>query len=185
MFNQFYRFDYLGSENTMEANPIRIIRYRFAAKYRRYLVTFEVYDFDIIAVKYCGMDDRYSANRFEKIYNDSDAFRVISTCLSIMRVYWKQNPAVSFAFYAIPRKWKENFPEMPEKFVERYKKVRFNIYKYAMINLFSPQYFIQLRDPKNSFYVLLNRKQKRPQKTIELLGNYLLKNHDMIFEPED
>ncbi len=54
-----------------------------------------------------------------------------------------------------------------------------------MINLFSPKYFIQLRDTKDCLYVLLNKKQKRPKTTIKQLGKYLLENYNMIFNPDE
>jgi len=145
-----------------------------------------------VAIKYCDVKDKGAHNAYKKIFNDGDAFRIITTCLHIMLDHWRNNPEVSFAFYAVPRELKEtlikekNLPEEEaEKFIKRYRLVRFNIYKYAMINLFSPKYFIQLRDTKDCLYVLLNKKQKRPKTTIKQLGKYLLENYNMIFNPDE
>jgi hypothetical protein len=107
MFDSPYSFDYLGAKDTLAPNPIKVIQYRFKAKYRRYLVTLEVFSYGVVAIKYCDVKDKDASNRFDKIFNDNDAFRVISTCLFIMLDYWKKHPATTFAFYAVPRKRKE------------------------------------------------------------------------------
>jgi hypothetical protein len=192
MFDQPYPFDYLGPRETFVPDPIRKVLYRFKAEKRSYLVTFEIYSFDVVAVKYCGLKDRNAGNRFEKIYNDKDAFRVITTCLYIMLDYWRKNPDVTFSFYAVPRKFDESIVINKElsgrqlkKFIERYRKVRFAIYDYAMINLFPPTAFIALRDSKNAVYLLMNKKHKKPKITVQLFGRFLLDNYEMIFEPDD
>ena len=106
-----------------------------------------------------------------------------------MKDYWKKNNSASFAFYAVPRDWKEELlnekslsEEKLEKFIDKYKKVRFNIYDYAMVNLFSPEDFTHLRDTKNCIYILLNKNQENPKETIKSLGEYLLAHSDLIFE---
>jgi hypothetical protein len=191
MFDKPYKFDYLGAKNTLQSNPISKVLYRFQAKERRYLVTFEIYDFNVVAVKYCGLKDKDSSNRYELIYNDEDAIRVITTCLHTMKHYWQRNPAVTFAFYAVPRAFDENLvlnKDLTIKeykiYKERYKKVRYNIYDYAMLNLFPPRTFIPIRDSKNALYLLMNRKQKKPATTVRIFGKYLLDNYELIFEPD-
>lgn len=108
-----------------------------------------------------------------------------------MLEYWKQNPHVTFAFYAVPRELKEMLIKQKKMrtkeavaFIDRYKHVRFAIYKYAMINLFPDKNFLQIRDTKNSIYMLLNKKQKKPKTTIKRLGKFLLDNYELIFEPD-
>lgn len=191
MFDQPYRFDYLGPRETHVPDPIKHVLYRFKAHKRSYLVTFEIYSFGVTAVKYCGLKERNAGNRFERIYNDKDAFRVITTCLYIMLDYWRKNPQVNFAFYAIPRKFDEAIVAHKNltarelrKFIERYKKVRFAIYDYAMINLFSPKEFTPLRDRRNAVYLLMNKKQKKPKIVAQAFGRFLLQNYEMIFEPD-
>jgi hypothetical protein len=61
---------------------------------------------------------------------------------------------------------------------------RFTIYKYAMINLFPPGHFTQLRDARNRIYVLLSKKQKKPKTGLRLAGNYLAENYEMIFDAD-
>lgn len=190
MFSKPYSFDYLGTGKTLVPDPISKENYRFKAKKRRYIVTFETYSFNVVAVKYCDMDDRNASNRYEKLFKDDDAFRVITTCLYIMLDYWKRNPEVTFSFYAVPRKIEEEILNHIKlegnelvKFIERYKQTRYAIYDYAMINLFSSQHFIHLRDKKNAVYLLMNIKHKRKKATIAKFGSFLLENYGMIFEP--
>ena len=94
-------------------------------------------------------------------------------------------------FYAVPRSWKKREineanlnVENLDNFRQKYSIARFSIYQYAMINLFPPQYFIHMRDTKNSIYILLNKKQKKPKSIVKNLAAYLLKNFELIFEPD-
>ncbi|OLY91777.1 hypothetical protein SAMN05444008_10925 [Cnuella takakiae] len=192
MFDKPYPLRYLGAKPTLVPNPILITQYSFPAVHRRYMVTFETFSFGVTAVKYCGMDERNAKNRFDKIYNDDDAFKVITTCLYAMLDYWKRNPAANLSFYAVPRKFDETIlsgkafssPKEKRKFIDRYKRVRFAIYDYAMVNLFSPAYFIHMRDTKNAVYLLMNRKQTKPKVVANMFGHFLLDNYDMIFSPD-
>jgi hypothetical protein len=157
MLDKPYPFDYLGIKETLVPNPLQVIQYRSKAKQRRYLVMLEVFSYGVVAIKYCDVKDKYAGNRFDKVFNDHDAFRVITTCLHIMFDYWKKYPATSFVFYAVPRRredavliGKKLTAKQIDKYVERFKKVRFNIYKYAMVNLFSPQVFYSTKRYKKT-----------------------------------
>jgi hypothetical protein len=191
MFDKPYAFQKLGNTYTLLADPVRRINYRFKARFRTYFVILEVYSFDVVAIKYCDVKDKGAYNAFDKIFNDGDALRVIATCLFIMLDYWKRYPTATFAFYAVPRdlpsiliNQKQLNKNEAEKFIERYRSVRFTIYKYAMVNLFPPKSFIQIQDSKNSLYLLLNKKQKNSQAIIKQFTKYLFDNHNIIFEPD-
>src|SRR4051794_37965536 len=152
MFDKPYSFQKLRNAETLLPDPVRRLHYRFKAKFRTYFVTLEVFSYGIVAIKYCDVKDKNAHNAYKKIFNEGDAFRTITTCLHIMLEYWRQNPLVSFAFYAVPRELKETLVEQKkmskkdaEKFTRRYQQVRFIIYEYAMLNLFPPQKFIQIR----------------------------------------
>lgn len=191
MFDKPYAFQKLGNTYTLLADPVRRINYRFKARFRTYFVILEVYSFGVVGIKYCDVKDKGAYNAFDKIFNDGDALRVISTCLYIMLDYWKRYPTTTFAFYAVPRdlpsaliNQKQLNKIESEKFFERYRSVRFTIYKYAMVNLFPPKNFFQIQDSKNSLYLLLNRKQKKPKTTLKKFKKYLIDNCNMLFEPD-
>ncbi len=192
MFDNPYEFHFLGETQTLIKDPVSRLNYRFKAKKRTYFVTIEVFNTGLAAIKYCDVKDKGAHNAYKKIFNDLDAFRVITTCLFIMLSYWKKNPTTSFAFYAVPREWRAAILEektltesQVSEFIEEYKRVRFNIYNYAMLNLFSPENFTPFRDTKNCVYVLLNKFQSRPVSTLNSLIKYLFDNYNLIFELDD
>ena len=86
---------------------------------------------------------------------------------------WQNNPAISFAFYAVPKPAGANN-----------EKARYSIYEYAMTNLFPPSHFKHYRDRRYMLYVLLNKGKLKKKQTIEAIGKYLLLQYEMIFEPE-
>lgn len=167
-----YPFQKINSQETGIRDPAKITLYRFKAKRRNYLVTIEQYSFGIHAIKYCGMQDRNNKNAYKIIYNDQDSIRIISTCLRIMLELWRNDTTISFAFYAVPK---------PAG--SRNEKARYDIYEYAMINLFSPSAFKHYHDKRNSIYVLLNKKKEKKKIIIEAIGQFLLSEYEMIFEP--
>ena len=88
---------------------------------------------------------------------------------------WKENPKISFAFFAVPR--------VGENALRKNRRARFNIYQTAMQNLFSPKDFRQYMDPNSFVYVLLNVALPNKREVIQKIGKYLLKEYEMIFEP--
>jgi hypothetical protein len=170
----YYQFIKVSKEQTPYADPISLIKYRFQAKKRKYLVTLEEYSFGVHAIKYCGMKHRKQKNAYSLIYNDGDGIKVISTCLQIMLDMWRKNPEISFAFYAVPRSAEDEKSD---------KKTRYRIYEQAMINLFSPRDFKHYMDVNSCVYVLLNRSAKNKKGIIEKIGKYLLSEYAVIFAP--
>lgn len=183
MFNKPYSFQKLGEKQTLLPEPVKKAYYRFKASKRTYFVILETFSYGIVAIKYCDVKDKNSRNAYKKIFNDGDAFRVITTCLFIMLSYWKEHPAVTFAFYAVPRE-NLNCESSKRRDSTLFRNTRFRIYQYAMLNLFPPTKFIQLRDSTNCLYILLNKKQKKPKTTLKKMGSYLLANYEMIFSPD-
>lgn len=190
MFDSPYPFINLGNAAIIGDNPIRKFIYKFKAASRIYLVTIELFSFNVAAIKYCDRADMNNKkNGYKRIFNDGDAHRVITTCLRIMLDFWRRHPAVSFAFYAVPRDLTpeirgRNFSSeiMHQRFLERYRQVRFLIYRYAMVNLFSPNDFLQMQDSANSIYVLANRSERNISALVWQLSIYLYEKEKLIFE---
>jgi len=189
MFDKFYPFTPLGRKETGLPDPIAVIQYRFNAKHRTYLVRVEEYNFGFCAIKFCDIKDKNNhLSAYQKIFNDGDFFRVLATCVYIMFKLWQTNPSINFVFYAVPRNvtvedlsLKKIESQSVTDFLENYKRTRFKVYEYAMLNLFPPDEFIQLKDFTNCIYALINRKNNETE-MINRLGNFLFKNHDIIFE---
>lgn len=79
--------------------------YKFKARHRTYLVYLEEYAIGITAIKFLDRKDSRANDPFTRLFNqkDSDAIKVITTCLYIMREYWVKHPSVSLAIihYAV------------------------------------------------------------------------------------
>ena len=191
MFNSPYPYSSLGKADTNEKNPHKRMYYKFRAKHRTYLVTLEFYSFNLVAIKYCDLKEKDSKKAYHKIYNDRDAFRVIGTCFHIMHQYWQKDNNVNFVFYASLREIANELldkktvseSEVP-KFIEAYKRTRYRIYRYGMVNLFSYEYFTPYEDRANCIYALVNKNENNAPAIINELTAYLLKNHNIIFNPE-
>ena len=190
MFDSPYPFCSLGKSDTNERNPHRKMFYKFYAKYRTYLVTLEFYEFQVVAIKFCDVKDKNSPKAYHKIFNDCDAPKVIGTCFHIMLHYWQKNKDVNFVFYASLRNItkelleRKNIPvaDIP-KFIDRYKRARYIIYRYGMVNLFSYDDFTQLSDKDNCVYALINKRQPDPGAIVSELEIFLRKNHNILFNP--
>lgn len=189
-----YIINFLGRKDVFGAGQLKAKSlFRFKALKRRYLVTVEHYEFGVDAIKYCDINDKDSKHAYTKVFNDQDGFKVLATCLKIMHNLWKNNPSISFAFYAAPRPQVfENLKESrvkrlleDEEYREKFIRTRFNVYEHAMINLFPPTIFWKGMDYKNCIYVMLNRRQKRSKFRLNQIALYLRDNHEIIFEVEE
>lgn len=168
MFDAPYPFCNVGSASTTSKNPYKKIFYKFYARKRTYLVTFECYAFEVVAVKFCDVKDKRSKKAYHRIFDDGDAFRVIGTCFYIMLAYWRKNPNVNFVFYASLRDITEELLskktlalEQVPSFIANYQKTRYRIYRYGMVNLFSYEYFTAYSDRENCVYALINNPEHR------------------------
>lgn len=62
--------------------------------------------------------------------------------------------------------------------------MRFNVYSYAMQNLFSPADFAHHYDKNNRVYLLLNQSEPEPQRIKDSLVELLSSNFgDVLFDP--
>ncbi len=151
----------------------------------------EVYSFNLMAIKYCDVKDKGSGKACHKIFNDSDAIKVIGTCFHIMWKHWQKDNSVNFVFHASLRHMTEEILSkkaipiaLLPPFLENYRRAQYQIYRYGMLNLFSYEHFIPFSDKINCVYVLINRNQQNPYEIIDKLTSFLLEHHDILFDPE-
>lgn len=190
MFDSPYAFCSLGKSDTHLSDPYKKIYYKFYAKHRTYLVTLEFYSFQLVAIKYCDVKDKNNPRAYHKIFNDGDAPRVIGTCFYIMLQFWRKNRNVNFVFYASLRDMSNEVIErkvidpikLPD-FIASFKRSRYSIYRYGMLNLFSYEHFTQYSDRENCIYVLMNKNEKAPDQVIDQLKSFLAQHHNVLFEP--
>jgi hypothetical protein len=95
---------------------------------------------------------------------------------------------VNFIFYASLRDIKQHLAKSlklkeqnQQEFIENYKRVRYRIYRYGMVNLFPYKYFTPIADTQNCVYVLINKKQDNASDIISELKHFLYENHDVLF----
>lgn len=191
MFNNPYPVINLGGENHVGKNPHQSKYYKFKTPHREYFVTIDVFDFPMVAIKYCDLRDKAAKNRYRQIFNDGDAFRVIGTCLYVMLDYWRRNPTTNFSFHAAPRtekkhekRGKKEKKKATKEELKRQEQIRYIIYRYAMLNLFSYEDFTHTVDNKNSIYVMINKAQEKPSEVMDKLKEYLKANYDIVFNPD-
>lgn len=185
-----YTTQFLGKKQRFEEHLTHLSEYRFKAKCRTYFVSVEHLTAGLVAIKYCDVKDLGSKNAYKKIFNDHDGGKVIASCIKIMHNLWKHEKNINFGFYAIPRDIdidainpKRHASLSDDKYREKFVRARFNIYEHAMINLFPPASFWHVRDYKNCLYFLLNKDTKSPNKKLGKIVEFLLKFHNIIFEP--
>jgi|GEM_PF-1886458 len=191
MFDAPYTFQLVGKESNLDADPYQKVYYAFRARQRRYILTFELFSINVVSVKFCAKEHLHTKNAYSIILNDADANRVIGTCFHIMNHYWQKNKNVNFVFYASLReiidfaiKKKAIAEEERDIFAAQYARVRFRIYKYGMVNLFSYEHFTQVVDPVNCIYVLLNKNELDGEGVMTRLSEFLLRNYELIFNPD-
>lgn len=185
-----YTAQFLGKKQRFEEYITHLSEYRFKSKHRSYFVRVEHLTVGLVAIKYCDVKDLNSKNAYKKIFNDYDGGKVIASCIKIMHNLWKNEKNINFGFYAVPREIdidtinpKRRNSLNSQAYLDKYIRSRFNIYEHAMINLFPPSSFWHIRDYKNCIYILLNKGTKSPTKKLQKLAEFLLKFHNIIFEP--
>ncbi len=189
MFDAPYEYRCLGRERPVDGFPEERWFYKFEARHRAYLVYVELYDIGVVAIKYLDRRDKGSAAAFTRTFTepDSDAVRVITTCLHIMRDYWRANLDTSFVFIGMRRAVvspevaaRRQFDRYPER-AAAYSNARFSIYRYAMKNLFSPAFFTHYFDERNNVYLLLNAANAEPVSLMEALVSELAEHYEDVF----
>lgn len=133
-------------------------RHRFVTERKDvYLVEVKCFQPSIYIVEFYLRKDRFSRKRekYGKITNRGNAFKVISTCFKVMASVFQQDRLASFAFIGAA----STTPFMEENEMETQ---RFRIYRYASLNLFDEILFEQLQNAEKSGYLILNNKADKP-----------------------
>jgi hypothetical protein len=168
--------------------------YRFKAARRHYLVYLHLYPNNLFAIKFCDRHFKEDKSAFSHIYNDYDGFRVISTCLYILREFLSKNKSCSFGYFAVPRKEGDYKVAVEATLKKRTKKkgfskARYNIYQYMMVNKFAPDQFVQYYDAKNNICILVNKRtyptNEKRVSYVKETGLFMLTHFDILFEPDE
>jgi hypothetical protein len=146
MFDAPYRFVKAAKKSDLSLpHLVSNTIYRFKARKRHYLVFIQLYNNNLFAVKFCDRHHKEDRTAYTHIYNDFDAFKIITTCLYIIQDFLNANPQASFGYYAVPRK-ESNYKQpldalWKRKISKNFSKARYNIYQYMMVNKFPPSLY--------------------------------------------
>lgn len=122
---------------------------------QRYQANAIEYDIGVYAVKFHLRKDKKNPNKYRVLTNSGDAIVVLKTIVGIMLDVLSKDHKASFAFIGMPLE-KENLDTTKrycvyEKFCQRY---------------FSTDTFEHFYDKSNSFYMLINKKNRYKKNSI-------------------
>lgn len=148
-----YSFSLLKCEKKVPAPILERRTYKFRnVKRRIYHAIVERYDHDFYVIKFFAVRMIQSERRYQVMYNDGDAIRVICTCLAIGKEIHKRNEYASFGFLGM------NNPD--EKTTEDTK--RYRVYKGAFVRNFEGENWLHKDVSRYSCYAAINNNNFDP-----------------------
>ena len=98
MFDSGHKYHRISITKVSEKLFLRQHLYNFRASKRRYIAVVEEYEFQVFIVKFFPVSHKLSDKKYNVIFNDYDAPRVIRTCINIMLDMLAEKPLASFGF---------------------------------------------------------------------------------------
>ena len=137
MFDSGYKFDLVSKTTVSKKLFLRQRIYNFRSLFRRYLAVVEECELNVFIVKFFPVSHKLSDKKYNVIFNDYDAPRVIRTCINIMLDILAEKPLASFGF--IGANTISNGESEGETNTQR-----FRIYTKLMLNFFAKTAFSHL-----------------------------------------
>lgn len=113
----------------------------------KYYASLIEYKIGVYAVKFYLKRDKSNPDKYKVMVNNGNAIKVLKTIVAIMLDVLNKDNKASFAFIGMPGQ-QENINE-----TKRYK-----VYKKISQRYFSYDNFEHFRDPRRSFYMIVNKK---------------------------
>ncbi len=149
MFDQHYHFRYIMTEHPVGEPFQQLHIYTFhGPNHQHYTVHVEEYPMDVFAIKFHLQAHSNSPNKYKLLTGNSQAPRIIRTCIEIFLALFKKNNESSLCFIGT-----NSFAE------DKAETKRFRIYKRVMQNFFSPQLFEHRYFANKSLYLMLNNRK--------------------------
>jgi hypothetical protein len=169
---QGYQYKLIRVQNKELQSPQKgLFVYHFRTKHNlRYIFTAELFENNIYGIKYYYVGHRFSDNKYSLKTNKNDAFKILTTCLTIMYSMYSANKKISFAFIG-SHSMEDNEKSEPTKNTKR-----FRIYKGKVFNIFNPKKFTFYQDDVKSLFVIKNKRLKAPISTINDMINTVHEN---------
>ena len=151
-----YNFHLVHTDRRNEAYLQTRYIYHFKTRFNQtYLVEVEEYRYATYAIKFYLKNHADSRNKYNLLTNDSDAFRILSTCVNIISSILNEQKFASFGFIGVPT--------VGEKKAKKEANTkRFRVYRTITQNYFSPDYFRHVVNIEKSTYIILNKQNKEP-----------------------
>jgi hypothetical protein len=175
MFDSGHKYHRINITKVSEKLFLRQHLYNFRASKRRYIAVVEEYEFQVFIVKFFPVSHKLSDKKYNVIFNDFDAPRVIRTCINIMLDILAEKPLASFGF--IGANTISNGESEGETNTQR-----FRIYTKLMLNFLAKTAFSHLEEPSISAYFMVNKKNKNFVELIPKIVEMFQKVYpDLIF----
>jgi hypothetical protein len=153
MFDSGYKFALVSKTTISKTLFLRQRIYSFRSLFRRYHAIVEEYEHSVFIVKFFPVSHKLSDKKYNVIFNDYDAPRVIRTCIDIMLSIASENALSSFGFIGANT--------ISDDFYENeINTQRFRIYRHIMLNFFKEDSFSHLEESSISAYLMVNKKNK-------------------------
>ncbi len=157
MFEGCYKFRKANVDTPYnKKHHLRTHIYTFKTVKTPYIIHVEEYPENIFILKFFRKQDRNRVDRFNIITNEGKCTRIVGICIRVLIDILGKNKNASFGFLGANSKNEEKDNSQ-----------RFRIYKFAMENLIGDDMFIHSMDLPNSTYLMVNRKNEKPESFVE------------------
>jgi len=172
MFNQPFAYRKINIQDFIAQKKCIVHSFSFRGKTKRYIVVIEQYNYNVHAVKFYLQEHKFCEHKYNRLANQNECSRVITTVGAIMRdEIFKKNPYASFAFQGSNS---ENEQKNNTK--------RFRLYTRVVENLIGPVYFEHRPIPEYSAYLMINRHNASESFIDDVL---LMFNDIFVFQPNN
>lgn len=175
MFDSGHKYHRISITKVSVKLFLRQHLYNFRDSKRRYIAVVEEYELQVFIVKFFPASHKLSDKKYNFIFNDFDAPRVIRTCINIMLNILADKPLASFGFKGA------NTISNGESEGETNTQ-RFSIYTKLMLNFFAKTAFSHLEESLISAYLMVNKKNKNFEElTPKIVAMFQKVYPDLIF----
>jgi|SRR5690606_16501347 len=165
MFDSSYPVKPLGiSTNISQKYLKKIYKYFFETEEgTRYIIHLEQYHHNIFVIKFYPRKLKNNKFRYNVVTDNGHFSKIIRTNINLLASFYKKHPDSHFGFIGA-----KTYCPIKKTFTEDERMTRrFKIYRYAMVNLISPDDFDHHEDKHRSTYLLINTKELDSEKIKE------------------
>ncbi len=135
---------------------IDLWKFRSGKSKKWYIVEVELFPSHFYGIKFYWKGVAESPDRYSLLTNDFEPRTIVMSCIAVMMHYYQKDTDASFGFVGAHDLVEKDVSDSPNK--------RFRFYRRMMLTLFSNDKFLQVKDVKNSMYLMVNRKMLDSQK---------------------